>query len=298
MNSLAERVETLRSGRTPFVLATVVRVLPPTSATPGDRAVLLADGSMEGFVGGACSETTVRAHALRCLARGSSTLLRITPGAAGESESDGLVTVGNPCASGGTVDIFLESMVPPTLVAVYGDAPVARALARVGGSMGAEVRTVNVAEPFTDAPAAVLLASHGRGDEAAVLTAALRAEVPYIGLIASPTRGAAVLDALDVSDQQRAAVHTPAGFDIGARTPGEIAVSVLAEIIDDRPRRPRAPEMPAGAATEAIDPVCGMTVAITAATLSDTSSGGRVYFCGPGCLHAYADDPARYGQAP
>lgn len=291
MTGLGKRVETLRSGRTPFVLATVVRAQPPTSARPGDRAVLLADGSMEGFVGGACAETTVRTHALRCLQRGSSTLLRITPTAAGESESDGVVTVGNPCASGGAVEIFLESMLPPMLVAVYGDAPVARALAEVGQAMGAQVRAAEVGEGFGDDPAAVLLASHGRGEEAAVLTAALRAGVPYVGLVASPKRGAAVLDALEVPDSERARVRTPAGLDIGARTPGEIAVSVFAELVGMRPRHTRPPAPREETAAEAVDPVCGMRVALTDTTLSADRDGERVYFCGPGCLHAFTDDP-------
>src|SRR5256885_253732 len=134
------RVDHLRSGRTPFVLATVVRAERPTSAKPGDRALVLPDGSIEGFVGGQCAESTVRLQGLRLLRTGESTLLRITPEVASETVTEGLVTVGNPCLSGGSLDIFLEAMLPPILVHVFGAAPVARALIEVGGTLGYDVR--------------------------------------------------------------------------------------------------------------------------------------------------------------
>src|SRR2546421_6285084 len=141
---ILERVSRLRSERTPFVLATVVRAERPTSAKPGDSALVLPDGTIEGFVGGACAETTVRLEGLRLMRAGESTLLRITPTTsvdAAESDPEGLITVDNPCFSGGTLEIFLEANIPPTLVQVYGDAPVARALARVGAALNYEVST-------------------------------------------------------------------------------------------------------------------------------------------------------------
>lgn len=118
------RADALRDAGTPFVLATVVRAERPTSARPGDRALVLPDGHVEGFVGGSCAESTVRVEGLRLLRDRSSTLLRITPGSTGAAdEREGLITVDNPCLSGGTLEIFLEAMVPPTVVHVYGDAP-------------------------------------------------------------------------------------------------------------------------------------------------------------------------------
>jgi xanthine dehydrogenase accessory factor len=242
-----DRADVLRSGRTPFVLATVVRAERPTSAKPGDRALVLPDGSMEGFVGGDCAEATVRNHGMRLLRTGESTLLRITPTAAEETVTEGVVTVGNPCLSGGSLDIFLEAVLPPLLVHVYGDAPVARALVEVGRAMGHDV------EPAAELPppdlAALIVASHGR-DENDILTSALHAGVPYVGLVASRKRGRAVLDSLDVTEEERGRVHTPAGLDIGARTPPEIAVSVYAELIAER----RAPTHEISVVTEA--PMC------------------------------------------
>lgn len=313
--ALLGRAGELRSGRTPFVLATVVRAERPTSAKPGDSALVLPDGTVEGFVGGACAESTVRAQGLRLLSTGESTLLRISPAPAAAGNAvvaaggEGVVTVANPCLSGGTLDIFLEANLPPLLVHVHGAAPVARALVDTGRVLGYDVRPAAAGEQLPADLTAVVLASHGRDEEPA-LTAAVRAGVPYVGLVASRRRGAAVLAGLELDAEQLARVHTPAGLDIGARTPAEIALSVYAEIVMLRPRRvavapePGAAQPAAEAAdprrgmavSEAVDPVCGMALAVTAATLVASHDGRRVYFCGPGCQHAFADDPARYAS--
>jgi xanthine dehydrogenase accessory factor len=300
MTDLLAEVERLRGDRTPFVLATVVRVERPTSAKAGDRAIVLADGTLAGFVGGTCAESTVRLEGLRLLETGESTLLRITPvdpaPAPAGPAAEGMVTVANPCLSGGTLDIFLEAMLPPPLVCVFGDAPVARALAEVGTAVGYDMRT-GAGELPPDADA-VVVASHGH-DEPPVLTAALRAGVPYVALVASRRRGSAVLAGLDVTDQERARVHSPAGLDIGARTPGEVALSILAEIVAGRPRsRPAAAAGPAPVASApavaAVDPVCGMSVAVSPASLSLEHGGQTWYFCGSGCREAALADPDRY----
>ncbi|MEU1708661.1 XdhC family protein [Streptomyces sp. NPDC005706] len=303
---LLTRADVLRHGRTPFVLATVVHVERPTSAKPGDSALVLPDGTVEGFVGGSCAETTVQLQGLRVLRTGESLLLRITPAggsdtAGAEEPGEGLVTVANPCLSGGTLDIFLEANLPPALAYVYGHAPVARALLDVGRVLGLDVRPASPGEPLPPDLHVVVIATHGR-DEETVLTEAARAGVPYIGLVASPKRGATVLAGLDLGEEQKTRVHTPAGLDIGARTPAEIALSVYAEIIALRPQTARTvcPEAyPAAprAVPEEVDPVCGMTVAVTADTHSLDQAGHRVYFCGPGCRHAFADDPSRYAHA-
>ena len=298
---LLAEVERLRGDRKPFVLATVVRVERPTSAKAGDRAIVLADGTLAGFVGGTCAESTVRLEGLRLLETGESTLLRITPADPGTDPAttpsgpgaEGMVTVANPCLSGGTLDIFLEAMLPPPLVCVSGDAPVAQALMAAGAAIGYEMRGVSGGLP-PDADA-VVVASHGR-DEPPVLTAALRAGVPYVALVASRRRGGAVLAGLDVTDEERARVHTPAGLDIGARTPGEVALSILAEIVASRPRA--AVTRRAGPATvapkTAVDPVCGMSVAVTPDALSLEHGGAVWYFCGTGCRDAASADPQRY----
>jgi xanthine dehydrogenase accessory factor len=301
-DALRGRAEELRSGRTPFVLATVVRAEKPASARPGDRALVLADGTIEGFVGGECAESTTRAESLRVLSSGEAGLLRITPGSGSVDSPPGIRTVDNPCLSGGALEIFLEPVLPPALVVVVGDAPVAQALVRVGAALDHEVRVLDPGdERIRNSPelqpdvAGVVVASHGRG-EPAVLAAALRAGVPYVALVASRTRGAAVLAALDVPDELRARVHSPAGLDLGGGTAAEIALSILAELVKERRAAARAP-VAAPEPDTAVDPVCGMTVAAVPASVHlDTADGVR-WFCCPGCRDTYAADPARYAAA-
>lgn len=303
---LLQRVSELRAARMPFVVATVVRVAKPASAHAGDSAILLPDGTLEGFVGGMCSESTVRTQGLRQLASGRSVLLHIAPPpaeTASRTASEDEVTVGNPCLSGGSLDIFLEVMRPPALVHLYGDTPVARALGAVGAAAGLDVRPTS--DPGAAIPAdatAVVVASQG-GDEHRVLLAALDTDVPYIGLLASQRRGSAVIEALGLDAESRARVHTPAGLDIGAQSPGEVAVSILAEIIGvGAMRHPfhtseggtgGGPAAGRGAA-EAVDPVCGMTVAVSEAAIHVETQDETVYFCCPGCRDAFLADPGRY----
>ena len=316
---MLERVRELRAGRTPFVVATVVRVAKPASARPGDSAIVLPDGTLEGFVGGMCSESTVRTQGLRQLAAGRSVLLHITPPGPvpAETGTESEVTVGNPCLSGGALDIFLEVMRPPALVNVYGDTPVARALADVGRAAGADMRpTTDANAPIPADATAVVVASQG-GDEHLVLTAALRAGVPYVGLLASRRRGAAVVDSLGLDPAQLARLHTPAGLDIGAQSPGEVAVSIMAQIIgmssrgDDPPQTPPAhggllaphtpsphtpsPHTPSapGPSGEATDPVCGMTVAVMPSAIHLDVDEERYYFCCTSCRNAFAADRER-----
>jgi xanthine dehydrogenase accessory factor len=262
---LQERADRLRERRTPFVQATVVRAVRPTSAKAGDRALVLPDGTIEGFVGGTCAESSVRLHSLRVLKGRPPVVLRIVPGdpppgepaaegatAAPDSPDEGVVTVSNPCASGGMLEIFLEGVFPAPLVHVVGEAPIARALRRVGESLGYDMRPVGPSgDPVAPDAAAVVVASHGREEEP-VLTAALRAGVPYVGLVASRRRGAQVAAGLDVPTWDRDRLHTPAGLDIGAATPEEVALSIFAEIVSERRATGRAaaavagPALPAG----------------------------------------------------
>jgi xanthine dehydrogenase accessory factor len=241
---LANRVTALQAERVPFVHATVVRAGRPASVRAGATALVLGDGTIEGFVGGHCAEPSVRLHALRALETGDALLLRIEPGDGEGAAIDGAVTVHNPCISGGALEIFLEPYLPAPRVHVLGDTPIAAALAALGGGLGYDVvaHAGGTVEPSAD-DAAVVIASHGRDEEAA-LAAALAAGVAYVGLVASRRRGQAVVAELDVSDNERARVHTPAGLDIGARTPEEIALSILAEIVATRRPQTAPPPLP------------------------------------------------------
>jgi xanthine dehydrogenase accessory factor len=298
---VADRAADLRAKRVPFVHARVVRAERPTSAKPGDEAIVFADGTMAGFVGGTCAESTVRAQSLRLLDSGEPLLLRISPEPVeGVEAPEGALTVHNPCLSGGTIEIFLEPVVPAPLVLVHGDSPIARALTSVGDLLGYRVTTWDEGALTSTTVAAVVIASHGR-DEEAVVTAALSARVPYIGLVASRKRGEAVLASVPATEADGGRVHTPAGLDIGARTPEEVAVSILAEIVAER-RQPsgrpvESPTAASSAAGTAFDPVCGMSVAAVDASLHLDHEGVRYWFCGTGCLRAFGADPASYLSA-
>ena len=205
----------LRSARRPYVVARVVRAERPTSAHAGDSALVLDDATVIGFVGGECAEASVQAQALATLESGEPVLLRILPDADADTDAGtepGTVTVHNPCLSGGTLEIFLEPFLPPALVVVHGDAPIAQAVRELAGWLGFDAQPWNDDLPADTA--AVVVASHG-GSELAVIQAAVDAGVPYVGLVASPRRGAAVLAGLELGPDQRERIHTPAGIDIG-----------------------------------------------------------------------------------
>jgi xanthine dehydrogenase accessory factor len=268
----------LLAERVPFVVATVVRAAKPTSVRPGDSAIVRADGTIEGFVGGVCAQESVRLHAARALETGEAVLLRLLPGLAISERDplDGVVVSHNPCLSGGALEIFLDPQPVAPRIVVVGDTPIAHALETI--ARAADYDVVRDAAPEAS-DAAFIVASHGTDEEPA-LARAVEAGVPYVALVASPKRGAAVLGALDVPEPLRDQVHTPAGLDIGARTPADIAISILAELVASRTVRPTV--------ASATDPVCGMEVLVSDATPHLDVDGERVYFCCAGCLNAYA----------
>ncbi|CAB4696808.1 MAG: YHS domain-containing protein [Actinobacteria bacterium] len=302
--AVRERADQLTASRIPFVHARVVFAEKPTSAKPGDEALILGDGTMVGFVGGQCAEATVRAQGLSALDTGECVLLRIAP--IPEPDQHGKLVVHNPCLSGGTLEIFMEPVFPAPLVRVLGDSPIAQALNAIGSTLGYEVAPW-VTGPLTNVDA-VILASHGDDEEAAIISA-LKANVPYVGLVASPKRGSAVLDSLDVTPDMRARVHAPAGLNIGAQTPEEIALSIFAEIIEGRRAPKRIRELPllgagkgdvvyagdsASDAALANDPICNMVVAAVESSIHADHDGSRWYFCCLGCKEKFLSDPAKF----
>ncbi|KRE63903.1 hypothetical protein ASG92_03060 [Arthrobacter sp. Soil736] len=306
--ALAARARELTERREPFVRATVVRAQHPTSAHAGDTALVLADGEIDGFLGGTCVEASVREYGLQTLSSQEPLLLRVVPGEPSRIREDGAVSVANPCLSGGAVEIFLEPQVPAPRILVVGTTPVAQALAALGAVLDVDMVLTNgtAAEP-RPGDAALIVASQGRDEEPA-LEAALRAGVPYVALVASRTRGTAVLASLDVDDEQRSRVHSPAGLPLGGQTAGEIALSILAELVSLRSARRVAAASAAdtaalaasaanASAASAVDPVCGMTVAAVDATPHADYAGATFYFCSAACRTAFLADPSRYATA-
>ena len=270
----------------PFVLATVCSVRRPASARIGDRGIVTADGKLVGWVGGACSEPAVVREALRALAEGTTRLLRICPPGSSIGE-EGVVVAESSCASEGTVEVLIEPQLPQPLVAVVGDSPAAVTLRELAGAIGWAVTT-----DLAAGAEAVVVATMGRGD-AEALDAALATPAGYVGLVASARRAGVELAALrerGLDEATLARVRSPAGLDLGPLTQQEIAVAVLAELVAWRHARGPLGELP----VEAVDPVCGMTVAVSGDTPSAEHEGTTYYFCCPGCRGRFARNPEKY----
>lgn len=272
----------------PFVLATVVTVERPASARRGDRALVTADGGLFGWVGGACSEPIVVREALRALADGEARLVRIGPaGRVAEGADPETVVAASSCASEGLVEVLVEPQLPEPLLAVVGGSPAAETLARLAPEAG--WRVTRDLQPGADA---IVVATMGHGDEE-VLAAVLEREVGYVGLVASARRAASVLATLrsrGLDEELLTRVRSPAGLDLGPSTQAEIAVAVLAELVAWRHSRAIVPNV----AEVAVDPVCGMEVAMGAATETAVHEGQTFFFCASGCRSRFEAEPARY----
>jgi xanthine dehydrogenase accessory factor len=287
---LVEAARLAQAGE-PFAIATVVNVRRPASARRGDRGLVTADGGLLGWVGGACSEPVVVREALRALADGEPRLVRIgPPGTEGEAGED-VVCAESHCASEGIVEVLVEPQLAAPLLAVVGDGPAARTLAELARTIG--WRVTREVEPAADA---VVVATMGTNDQEA-LTTALAGSSGYVALVASARRAGVVRDALRAAglpEESIARVRSPAGLDLGPCTQQEIAVAVLAELVAWRHAQPVAAAPPA----EAVDPVCGMTVAIEGAAATAEHEGRTYYFCCAHCRSAFVEDPARYAEQP
>jgi len=301
-----------------FATATVVRCQAPTSGKPGDKAIVYADGRLWGWIGGGCAQPVVIKEALKCLADGRPRLVRITPSADGSEE--GVVDYTMTCHSGGALDIYIEPVLPKPQVVILGRSPVAQTLARLGRAIDYAVSVV--AEPlsledFGDSaflasknfaldgigvsPQSYLVVStQGEGDEEA-LEQALRSNVGYVAFVASKTKSQKVFDYLrekGITEERLKQVRAPAGLDIGAASPQEIAVSILAQIIQVRgagkAHTTAQPALQAADAKKVRDPVCGMMVNPASARQKSEYQNKSFYFCCVGCKQAFDKAPEKY----
>lgn len=284
MGELIARAARLGSEGTAYALATVVGVLRPASARMGNQAIVTADGVIDGWVGGACSEPVVMREALRSLADGQPRLVKICPaGEAGDAGPD-IVIAESTCASEGTVEVFIQPHLPSPLLRVVGDSPAGRTLRELARTIGWRITDVGDGD-------AIVIATMGRGDEDA-LHEAITSGADYVGLVASARRAGVVRAALrerGISDEQLAAVRSPAGLDLGPSTQEEIAVAILAELVAWSHSRGGSPTQ----LLEAVDPVCGMTVSVEGTDVTYDYNGTTYYFCCPGCRGMFETDPEK-----
>jgi xanthine dehydrogenase accessory factor len=280
----------------PFVLATVVRCEAPTSAKPGAKALVHADGRVEGWVGGACAEPVLIREALKALRDGRPRLVGLYgEGGRQPGRTEGILDYAMTCHSGGTLEIYVEPYLPTPQLVLVGHGPVIDALETLGRAAGYSVVPLRDASTWghLDAlglgrRASVVVATHADSDEDA-LERVLRSETGYVSLVASRKRTTAILGRLSqrgVAADRLGRLKAPAGLDLGAVTPAEIAISILAEIVQHHRGDKTLEAEPAVATvtpTEAIDPICGMTVEIATARHRSEAGGRTTYFCCAGC---------------
>jgi xanthine dehydrogenase accessory factor len=306
----------------PFALATVVGRRAPSSARVGDALLVTDAGEVHGFVGGSCTRPTVVEQARLAIGDGHPRFIVLSPDPKDPAHPRAAIFP-MTCHSGGSVEIHIQPVLPPPRLLVYGLTPTARALVRLGAAMGyrvtavdpgadhpafpeaeavfTETLTVPGASPGTETFAVV--ATHGEWDEEAVV-GALEHSPSYLGVVSSAKRAEELREFLDkrVPPHRRellSRLRLPAGLRIGAEGGEEIAVSILAEIVEQRrnARKPLRVALPVAAAEQAVDPVCGMTVAVAAARHTAEHQGRTFYFCCAGCREKFASETERYAGA-
>ena len=324
-DDLLEQVIALKGEDKPFVQATVIACRPPTSAKPGAKAIVGADGSFYGWVGGSCAQPLVIQESLKALGDGQPRVMLLSPH---PEEVDlglgleGIVPVAMTCQSEGTLAIYLEPNLPKPQLLVIGNSPMARSLVAQGSALGFRVTASDPSatrELFPGADALlpelegirkglgpsshVVVATMGHYDEEA-LAAVAGSPAGYIGLVASPRRGRAVMDYLKgkgIPSESLERIKFPAGLDVGAETPEEIALSILTEVVQRR----RAAgggitlDSPVETAIQtAVDPICKMTVNTADSRYLTIYQDETYYFCCLACLTEFEKDPAQHAGQP
>lgn len=302
----------------PFVLATVVWRRAPSSGKEGATALITPDREILGWIGGACAEPTVVREALHAIEEGSPRLLFLGPPDELESHRrEGVVSVPIACQSEGALEVYVEPVLPQPQIVAIGRSPAALTLTRLARGLGwrslaiddggtvdaheADAVATTLDLSGVDDRSFVVVATQGHYDEQA-LELALDTPAPYVGLVASATRASAVLGYLrdrGVDEERLRRVQAPAGNDLGHVASEDIAVAILAEIVQLRASGQLDTPVGASSATprhEATDPVCGMSVDVAEARFRTTHEGRTVYFCSSGCQAAFEQDPARFQE--
>jgi xanthine dehydrogenase accessory factor len=312
------KVNELRSLETPFAMAIVVKYEPPVSGKPGDKAIIQSDGKVWGWIGGGCVQPIVIQEALRAIEERSPRLVRIAPGAESEPET-GIVYYSMSCHGGGALDIYIEPVLPKSRILIFGSSPAAQSLAKLGRAVGFAISVVAPEvsrENFPDADFVgqdlhriqkdashtyIVVATQGEHDEEA-LEYAIHSNARYISFVASHAKARKIIGFLaekGVPPELLNRVKAPAGLQIGTSSSQEIAISILAEIIQVKkgsapPIVRQEPLDPATVSERATDPVCGMTVDAIESNHMSEYKGKTFYFCCAGCKRTFDDGPEKY----
>jgi len=316
MNGLGvlERIgELARSGET-FALATVVWRQGPSSSKQGSRAIITSDGQLHGWIGGACAEPVVIREAKQVMTDGNPRLLLLgSPDQFGTAVPEGMTVVPISCQSEGALEVYIEPVLPVPHLVIVGSSPMAHTLAELARTLGWStdlLSTQDFAVRHADQRSMVVVATQGHGDED-MIERAVAMRPAYLGLVASRKRAEAVLGYLaerGVPQDQLDRVHAPAGLDLGRTSHEEMAVAILAELVQLRASGVLA-DIPAPRTepgrepksllklAEAVDPVCGMTVMADASAMPLEHDGVAYYFCCAGCHRTFDENPDAYVKA-
>ena len=310
-NDVLEQAGQLRAEAQPFVLATVVAYKSPQSAKPGSKAIIHPDGTVSGWVGGGCVQPIVLREAKKVLETGKPKLLSISPDPA-HDDWKGVESYRMACEGGGSLEIYLEPVLPKPELLIVGHSPVAQIISQLGRLLDFKVCVAaSEARPeqfpdadliLTDLDSArsrineatfVIVATMGNGDEEG-LQAVAGTKPKYLGLVASEKKSKALFQYLrdkGLTDDQFSNIKCPAGLELGGETLPEIALSVMAEIT--RLRRESGATLPmptkpeAALSDVAFDPICGMTVDIESAKYTSVVDNKTVYFCCLRCKETF-----------
>jgi xanthine dehydrogenase accessory factor len=295
---MEQAAELVRQG-TAFAIATVVWRQGPSSSQHGSRAIITSDGELHGWIGGACAEPAVIREAQQVISSGNAKLLLLgSPDQFASTAPAGVTMVPISCQSEGALEVYIEAVLPVPHLVVVGRSPMAQTLTDLARALGWRAELIDGPD-FTSAHAdprsLVVVATQGHNDED-VLERAVAARPAYLGLVGSRKRGAAVLGYLadrGLPKTELGRVRVPAGLDLGSTTHREIAVAILAELVQLRAAGALATEA-AVPRMESVDPICGMTVTAGPEGLPLERNGVTYYFCCAGCRQAFENEPAAH----
>ncbi len=317
-NSFLEQATTLNKGKESYATAFIVRRKIPSSGKPGDKAIITKDGQIHGWIGGGCTRGIVLKEALNAIQEGKPRLVSISPEAR-ENAASGVKNYAMTCQSGGEVEVYIEPVLPKPHIVIFGSSHIAMALAKISKAMGYQVSAVmpkpdKAVYPEVDnlvstadfqsenlqANSYLIVCTQGEGDTEA-LHKAILSEKPYLSFVASRKKANSIfrdLRKLGVTFDQLKTIKTPAGLDIGAKLPEEVAISILAEIIQDfrGEQAETTAQTPAALPNEDyyMNPVCNIPVQKSTAKHVLEYKDEKVYFCCDGCKVSFEKAPEQY----
>lgn len=289
---LETAVDMARRGEA-FALATVVWREGPSSGKQGSRAIVTPTGEIHGWIGGACAEPVLIREAQRALEQGAPVVLSLGETEPVGEERAGVTRIAISCQSEGALQIFIEPVIPAPHLVVVGRSPMAHTLHTLAGDLDWNTELIDGPDFDTDTvspDSIVIVATQGHGDED-VLEAAVAAHPAYLGVVGSVRRGEALKGYLTDRGVDREvvdAIRVPVGLDLGRTSHREMAVAVLAELVQLR----ASGELPGGVppverggavVAEATDPICGMIVTADESSFPFEHDGETHYFCCAGC---------------